>query len=159
MHFRNRDFFIVLHDSAPSAHPDFYIDLVKANAFSNTPRVAWRVIGEVASNHIAWRVLQDLRNRSRGIPVPANPNLKGFYRYALALDGSGWPDNGYLADLKTAGRYNEQIALWMLKIGGEKALYHDDPAKTNAVRQLFKDVYNLVKPAFAKPTEPDDGGV
>jgi hypothetical protein len=94
-----------------------------------------------------------------GTPVPAKPNLKGFFRYALALDGGGWPDNGYLTDLKAAGKYNEQIALWMQKIGGEKVLYHDDPAKTNAVRQLFKDVYDAVKPAFTKPVEPDDGGV
>lgn len=159
MHFRNRDFFIDLEASAPSANPSFYVDLAKANAYDKTPRVAWYVMGEVACNHIAWRVLQDLRNRSRGTPVPTNPNVKGFYRYALALDGGGWPDNGYLADLKTAGRYNEQIALWMLKVGGEKVLYHDDAARTNAVRQLFKDVYNLVKPAFAKPTERDDGGV
>ncbi|MCI4568154.1 D-alanyl-D-alanine carboxypeptidase family protein [Lysobacter sp. CFH 32150] len=158
-HFRNRDFFIALEKSTPSANPGFYVDLAKANAYSGTPGIAWYVMGEVTCNHVAWRVRQDLRNRSRKTPVPTNPNLKGFYRYALALDGGAWRDNGYLADLKTAGRYNEQIALWMLKIGGERALFHDDPAKNTATRQLFKDVYDRVKPAFDKPTEGDDGGV
>jgi hypothetical protein len=88
-----------------------------------------------------------------------------FFRYALALDGAGWPDNGtagaggYLADIKASGKYNEQIALWLQKIGGEKTLFHDDAGKNAAVRQFFKDVYDAVKPAFATPTVAADGGV
>jgi hypothetical protein len=98
------------------------------------------------------------------VPAKPNPDKKGFFRYALALDGNDWNDNGYRADLKASGKYNEQIAAWMQKVGGGEALnglkvlYHDDPVKTDFVRQLFKDTYDEVKPLFAKPTVPAEGG-
>jgi len=158
-HFRNRDFFVALHDSAVADNPSFYLDLAKANAHANTPRIPWGIMGEVVCNHVAWRVDQDLLHKSTGAVIPANPNKKGFFRYALALDGGGWSDNGYLADLKAAGKYNQQIAEWLFRIGGEKALFHDDLTKNGAVRQFFKDTHDEVKPQFLKPTEPAEGGV
>lgn len=158
-HFRNRDFFVPLYGSSVADHPTFYVDTAKANARPNTARILHYVMGEIICNHVAWRVRQDLLHRSTGQTIPANPNKKGFYRYALALDGLGWRDNGYLQDLKNANLYNRQIAEWLLRVGGEKALFHDDATKNTAVRQFFKDVHAEVSPGFAKPTETDDGGV
>jgi hypothetical protein len=162
-HFRNRDFFIALSKSAVADNPTYYVDLMKANAHLKTPEVLSYIIGEIVCNHVAWRVQQDLQHKATGVPIPANPNKKGFFRYALALDGSGWPDNepnsGYLHDLKAANKYNQQIAEWLLRIGGDKVLFHDDSTKNAAVRQFFKDTYDEVKPQFQKPTEAEDGGV
>jgi hypothetical protein len=158
-HFRNRDFFIALNASAPNDNAALYVSIAKANAHAGTPSTARFVTGEIFCNHVAWRVHQDLRNRSAGTAIATNPNKKGFFRYALALDGAGWQDNGYLADLKVAGDYNQQIALWLQKIGGEQGLFHEDAAKNTAVRQFFKDMFDAVKPAFTTPVEPEDGGV
>lgn len=161
-HFRNRDFFIALHDSTPAANPTFYVDLAKANAHAKTPERVWYIMGELVCNHVAWRVNQDLQHKATGAAIAANPNKKGFFRYALALNAAGktnWPDNGYLADLETAGKFRQQIAEWLQKIGGDKVIYHDDPTKNAAVRQFMKDVYDEVKPAFAVPIEAPDGGM
>lgn len=161
-HFRNRDFFIALQLSTPAANPPFYVDLAKANAHPKTQERPWYIMGELVCNHVAWRVNQDLQNKATGAAIQSNPNKKGFFHYALALKADGktnWPDNGYLADLEAAGRFRQQIAEWLQKIGGEKALYHDDPTKNAAVRQFMKDVYDEVKPAFAVPPEAPEGGV
>jgi hypothetical protein len=160
-HFRNRDFFIALQLSTPGANPTYYVDLAKANAHANTQERPWYIMGELVCNHVSWRVQQDLRHKATGAAIKANPDKKGFFRYALALNAAGktnWPDNGYLADLEAAGKFRQQIAEWLQKIGGEKALYHDDPAKNAAVRQFMKDVYDEVKPAFAVPAEAAEGG-
>ena len=168
-HFRNRDFFIALRNAPVSTNPTFYIDIAKANLHPNTQESPWYIMGEIVSDHVAWRVQQDLQHKATGAPIPANPNTKGFFRFALvALDGAGWKwekdssgqkkDSAYLADLKAANKYNEQIALWLQKIGAEKALYHDDPTKNTAVRKFFQDTYDAVKPAFAMPVEAADGG-
>jgi hypothetical protein len=117
-------------------------------------------MGELVCNHVAWRVDRDMLHGSTGASVPLDPDKKGFFRYALALDGAGWPDRGgYLQDLKNSNLYNRQIAEWLLRIGGEKALFHDDPAKNSAVRQFFRDVYADVGPSFSKPEVTADGGV
>lgn len=159
-HFRNRDFFVPLATSSPADHPTFYVDIAKANAHPKTAERLWYVMGEMVCNHVAWRVHQDLVHKANGTPIPANPSPKGFYRSALALDASSWPDNGYLADLKAAGTYNRQIAEWLQKVGGANfMLFHDNASKNTAVRQFFKDVYDAVQPAFAKPTEAPDGTV
>lgn len=161
-HFRNRDFFIALQQSAPAANPSFYVDLAKANAHAKTQDLPWKIMGELVCNHVAWRVNQDLQHKATGAAIQANPNKKGFFHYALALKADGktnWRDNGYLADLEAAGKFRQQIAEWLQKIGGEKVLYHDDPTKNAAVRQFMKDVYDEVKPAFAVPIEAPDGGM
>lgn len=158
-HFRNRDFFVALLGSTVASNPTFYIDIAKANAHANTPHIPSNIMGEIVCNHVAWRVQQDLQHKATGASIPVNPNKKGFFRYALALDGGGWSDNGYLADLKAANKYNQQIAEWLLRIGGEKVLFHDDSTKNATVRQFFKDTYDEVKPQFLKPTVTEDGGV
>lgn len=161
-HFRNRDFFNAFRVSVPGDNAGFYVDLAKANARAQTPDKVAYVMGELVCNHVAWRVQQDMQHKAVGTAIPTNPNKKGFFKYALALNASGktnWPDNGYLADLETAGTFRQQIAVWLQKIGGEKALYHDDTATNSAVRQFMKDVFTEVSPAFAVPTEAADGGM
>jgi hypothetical protein len=118
-------------------------------------------MGELATNHVAWRVLKEIEHKWNGRPIPAQPSTAGLFSYALQLGNFGMvaAKNAYLDDIRKrdVDLYARQIGIWVNDTG-VIADFTDDPLN-RSTKALFRDTFSAFAPTFVPPTDPPDGAI
>ncbi len=137
-----------------------FVDVTQAESLEGM-RNRDHFMGELVCNHVAWRVRKEIDNKWDARPIPAQPALRAFFKYALELADNGLVDakKRYLKQLGSvdAGQVSRQVGLWV-RDAGVIADFGDGPLNATA-KSLFRATFDAASPAFAIPFEPMDGGI